>query len=173
MEGQHAAGILRRRARNGEDFGLAHLPEFFRKIGLRLDQNAGPAGLFQMPGLRAVMWIVGADLDEKTARMITKEIADELPFPLIDGVRAHALLPTNSLDVLAAWATHTRSFPRKRESRNRIAEHRTRVVPRLRGDERVRSDANARAMRYWVLYARERRIMSVVEKPGTSSTSKT
>src|SRR5215210_214896 len=97
MQRQHAAGILRRRARHGKHSGFPSLPKFFRKIGLRLDQNPRPAGLFQMPGLRAVIWIVGADLYKKTARLMTKEIADELPFALIDGVCAHALLAVHFL----------------------------------------------------------------------------
>src|SRR5262249_26227087 len=33
------------------------------EIRLRLDEHTGPALLLQMPGLRALAWVVGADLD--------------------------------------------------------------------------------------------------------------
>jgi len=45
------------------------------KIGLRLDQYAGPAQLFKMPGLRAFERIIGAHLGEKTASCVAEKRA--------------------------------------------------------------------------------------------------
>ena len=64
VQRQRAPGILRRRAGDREHLGGAVGAQLAGKLGLRLDQHAGPAGLLQMPGLRARVRIVGADLDE-------------------------------------------------------------------------------------------------------------
>jgi len=66
MQRQCASRIVRRRTGDRKDFGHALRAQFASEIGLRLDEDAGPAGLLQMPGLRALARIVGADLDEET-----------------------------------------------------------------------------------------------------------
>ena len=48
-----------------------------REIGLRLDQHAGPAGLLEMPGLRALGRMVGADLDEVAGVVAAEKLADQ------------------------------------------------------------------------------------------------
>ncbi len=65
MQRQRASGIVGRGTGDREDHGRTHGAQLVGKIGLRLDQHAGPAGLLQMPGLRALARIVGADLDEE------------------------------------------------------------------------------------------------------------
>src|SRR5437899_3064650 len=63
------------------DLGGAPLSQANREIGLWLDQNAVPAGSFQIPGLRVQIRIVGTDLDEET-RHIREERLDEAGFLL-------------------------------------------------------------------------------------------
>ena len=65
MQRQRAPGIVGRGTRDREHLGRTHGAQLAGEIGLRLDQDAGPAGLLQMPGLRALARIVGADLDEE------------------------------------------------------------------------------------------------------------
>jgi hypothetical protein len=67
VQGQFAAGIFGRGTRDSENLGFAPGAQFSGKIGLRLDKDAGPSRLLQQPGLRAFVWIVGADLPKKAA----------------------------------------------------------------------------------------------------------
>src|SRR5579872_1431494 len=60
------------------------------EIGLRLDQNAGPAGLLELPALRAALRIVGADLDEKAAPRVGEEFVFEAVLKLVGKHRTHA-----------------------------------------------------------------------------------
>jgi hypothetical protein len=59
-------GIVGRGTSDREHLGRAHSAQLGGKVGLRFDQQAGPAGLLQVPGLRALARIVGADLDEES-----------------------------------------------------------------------------------------------------------
>ena len=52
MQLHAAAGVLRRRAGHRKHFGGARAAEITGKLGLRLDEDAGPAELLKMPGLR-------------------------------------------------------------------------------------------------------------------------
>jgi len=51
---------------------VAPFLELLRQRRLRLDQHAAPAAPFQVPGLRNVLGVVGADLDE-----ISRPLAEE------------------------------------------------------------------------------------------------
>jgi hypothetical protein len=64
VQRQVAAGIFARRTRDSENLGFAPRTQFSGKIGLRLNQDAGPSGLLQRPSLRAFAWIIGADFDK-------------------------------------------------------------------------------------------------------------
>src|SRR5436190_7910928 len=71
--------VLWRRASHRKDLGGARVAEIDRKLGLRLDQDAGPTELLQMPGLRFLLRPIGADLD-KEARL---RAAEKLPHKLL------------------------------------------------------------------------------------------
>jgi hypothetical protein len=87
-------GIVRRGAGNREHLGaLAHGNEKRRQVGLWLDQNAVPAELFQMPSLRAVSWMVCADLDIEAGIVAFEKLADEPLFLLLGRMNRHAYSP--------------------------------------------------------------------------------
>ena len=73
--------------------GAACVPQLFGELGLRLNKNAGPAGLFQMPGLRAVLGLVRADLYKKPLTARSEEFADQARLLLEWEDGAHDLLP--------------------------------------------------------------------------------
>ena len=85
VQRQRLAGIVGRRAGDREHLGLARRHQERREIGLRLDQHAGPAGLLQMPGLRALGRMVGADLDEIARVVAAEKFADERSSSSCDG----------------------------------------------------------------------------------------
>ena len=66
MQRQRAAGLPGPGTGDGEDFGTARSTQFVGKPGLRFNQHARPARLFQVPGLRAQLRLVSTDLDEVT-----------------------------------------------------------------------------------------------------------
>src|SRR6266851_9024346 len=78
MKAHRAAGVLRRRAGDGVYLGRPPAPQLVRELGLRLDQDAGPAELFEMPGLRFLLRPVGADLDEETGARGAEKLAHQL-----------------------------------------------------------------------------------------------
>ena len=80
-----------RRARDREHAGRARLPERGREIGLRLDQNAAPAELLEMPGLRRELRPVGADLDEESGAAAAEELAHQLLLASVRPIVAHAI----------------------------------------------------------------------------------
>jgi hypothetical protein len=56
---------------------------------LRLDQNAVPTKLFEGPGLRAVLGIVGANIDKVAAARSAEKLELELVFELVGENRLH------------------------------------------------------------------------------------
>ena len=82
MEWHTPSGILRRRCGGAEHLGLARAHELFGELRQRLDQDAAPAALLQVKGLRALARMVGADLDEKAGRG-PEEIPHQLLLKLV------------------------------------------------------------------------------------------
>ena len=78
----------------------------------------------------------------------------------------------SSVDVRLAGRIRAHSLSRKREPTTAIAEPASRI-PGLRRGERPIGNPRTRGMRYRLSKARERRTMSLVEKPGTSSITRT
>ena len=72
MQRQRTAVMFGTGTGDGENLGHAHGAQFARQLRLRLDQNAGPARLFEVPGLRTHTRLIGADLDEVTFRVAEK-----------------------------------------------------------------------------------------------------
>lgn len=64
MQRQRMPSILGRRTGNRKDFCFPFIAKLGGKVRLRLDENTGPPTLLQMPGLRALAGLVGADLYE-------------------------------------------------------------------------------------------------------------
>ena len=56
---------------------------------MRFDQDTVPASLFKMPSLRAIGWMVGADLDKKAGGFALEKIADELLLLLLRWMKSH------------------------------------------------------------------------------------
>ena|SRR6266436_326543 len=77
MQPHAPAGVLRRGAGHCEDFGGARAAEIAGKIGLRLDEDAGPAKLLEMPGLRLLLWSICANLDKEPRPRAPEKIAHE------------------------------------------------------------------------------------------------
>ncbi len=89
MEGRLAA-LLGRAAGRLEDTGLRPLfSQKLRQLRLRLDEDALPPELFQVPGLRAVKRVVGAHLDEEPLASLVEKTPDQCPFLDMD-VISHA-----------------------------------------------------------------------------------
>src|SRR5262245_21947600 len=89
MQRHGAPGLARRGAGNGIDLGAAPPLEFGGEVRLRLDQHAGPAALFEVPGLRQIFRVVGADLDEIAGAGTGEEGFLQLVFHLRREHRSH------------------------------------------------------------------------------------
>lgn len=77
LKWQGLAGILRRRAHTGKDGGGALLFVSLRQPRLRFDDHTAPARLLQAPTLRAILWIIGAHVDEKAIALAVEELLFE------------------------------------------------------------------------------------------------
>ncbi len=92
MQPHDLARLVRRGAGHLEHLGLALPAQLSGEIGQRLDQDAGPARLLQMIRLRILLRIVGADLDEKTARPVAEKLAHQGRFELWLEYGGHAAI---------------------------------------------------------------------------------
>jgi hypothetical protein len=90
MQPHAPAGILRGRAGHCKDFGGARSAEIAGKIRLRLDEDAGPAELLEMPGLRLLLWPICANLDKEAGPRASKKIAHEFLLAPIGQNRARS-----------------------------------------------------------------------------------
>ena len=86
MQRQRLSGMVRRRAGDGEDLAGARPAQLLGEVRLRLDQDAAPARLFEMPGLRAQLRLVGTDLDEVAIVAAGEERTDQCDLALIQGI---------------------------------------------------------------------------------------
>src|ERR1043166_7697208 len=89
MERHGAPGLARRGAGDRIDLGAPPPLEFGGEGRLRFDQHAGPAALFEMPGLRQILRVVGADLDEIAGARTGEEGFLELVLHVRREHRAH------------------------------------------------------------------------------------
>ena len=69
--------VLWRRAGHRKDLGGARVAEIDRKLGLRLDQDAGPTELLEMPSLRFLLRPIGADLDKEARPRAAEKLPNE------------------------------------------------------------------------------------------------
>src|ERR1700733_5464321 len=83
MECHGRAGIGRRRAGCGDNMRAPQAAQFRGKIGLRLHEYAGPAGLLELPALRPALRLVRAHLDEETLTHRREKLRLELFFELV------------------------------------------------------------------------------------------
>jgi hypothetical protein len=67
--------VLGRRASHGKHLGRARTAEIAGKVGLRLDEDAGPTELLQMPGLRFLLRPIGTYLDKETRLRAREKLA--------------------------------------------------------------------------------------------------
>ena len=86
------SGVLRRRTGHRKNLGGALARQIVREIGLRLDEDAGPAKLLEVPGLGFLLRAVGADLDEEAGARASEKFLHELLLASIGQDRPHSLL---------------------------------------------------------------------------------
>src|SRR5271156_643373 len=91
MQRHRLAGIGGRRAGHRGDVSAPQAAQPLGEIGLRLHQHAAPAGLLELPALRAALRFVGADLDEKALAQRAEKLGLEPVLDLIGKYRAHRL----------------------------------------------------------------------------------
>ena len=93
MERHGPTRLARRGTGDGIDLGAAPPRQLGGEVGLRLDQHAGPAALFEVPGLREKFRIVRAHLDEIAGAGAGEEGFLELVLHLRRKHRAHEVTP--------------------------------------------------------------------------------
>src|SRR5208282_387527 len=76
----------------------------FREIGLRFHEDPRPAGLFELPGLRSALRLIGADFDEEAGSGLPEEFGLEPILHMVGKHGPHRRLTPAPVASLAACA---------------------------------------------------------------------